>query len=237
MKEQSNIEQIAIDALLEKPITFKLDGRFFYVYQPSIGISMLSKQILERLQLNKNLTAVNPTFAILNAVREQKNDILRLIAIHTFADRRVAMKEEAVVKRIKELGSMGIDNMTAVLMGVFEWQSWQEKIEKEYHIDIERQKREEVSRAKEDDKSSITFGGLSMWGSMIDFACERYGWSVEYVVWGVSALNLSLMMADSINSVYLTDKERRRVNISNDRKYFSGDSKKGAKKFVQSLKG
>ena len=40
-------------------------------------------------------------------------------------------------------------------------------------------------------RSSIAFGGKSIWGTLIDAACERYGWSYQYVLWGISYSNPS----------------------------------------------
>ena len=40
------------------------------------------------------------------------------------------------------------------------------------------------------------FGGKTIWGTLIDAACERYGWTFDYVVWGISYNNLTLMLKD-----------------------------------------
>lgn len=235
-ENKSNIEDIEIDALLETPITFKLNGRFFYVYQPSIGVSMLSKRILERLGVNETIKTINPTLAIISCVQEHKNDILRYIAIHTFVDRKKALDENAVNERVNELATLGVEELTSLFVSITSWGSWVTDIEKNNQIDKERETREKVSAVKNEDKSSVTFGGRSIWGRLIDFSCERYGWSVEYVLWGVSATNLSLMMADSISCVYLTDKERSKVHIPTDGLYIKADTKKGIQQLRKHLK-
>lgn len=58
---------------------------------------------------------------------------------------------------------------------------------------------------------------------MIDTACQRYGWTFEYVVWGISYANLQLLLADSVTSIYLSDEERKRVNIPQDRDIINAD--------------
>ena len=70
---------------------------------------------------------------------------------------------------------------------------------------------------------SLTFGGKSIYGTLIDTACQRYGWTFEYVVWGISYANLQLLLADSVTSIYLSDEERKRVNIPQDRDIINAD--------------
>lgn len=38
-------------------------------------------------------------------------------------------------------------------------------------------------------QNQYVFGGKSIWGALIDAACERYGWTFDYVVWGISYNN------------------------------------------------
>lgn len=72
-----------------------------------------------------------------------------------------------------------------------------------------------ILRAK-DKSSSVSVGAVSVFGSLIDAACQRYGWTYDYTVWGVSLVSLQLMLADAQQVVYLTDKERRRAGVSTD---------------------
>lgn len=238
MKEnETNIEQIITDTLLEKPITFTLDGHFFYLYPPSIGVSMLSKSILEGFTLNKSLATLNSSLALIEAVETKKNDALRFIALHSFKDRELVLQEELVVKRIEELSGIKTPELIALCTAILDWNTWQDKISKHFALDKQQEKREKVSKAKEEDRNSITFGGKSVWGSLVDYACERYGWSTQYVMWGVSMLNLNLMMSDCVNSVYLTDKERKKLHISTDGVTINADDKKNIKQLRNIIKG
>ncbi len=46
-----------------------------------------------------------------------------------------------------------------------------------------------------------TYGGRSIWGQ-IDTIAERYKWSLDYILWGVSWANIQLMMADALRTDY-----------------------------------
>lgn len=71
---------------------------------------------------------------------------------------------------------------------------------------------DKINKAK-DTKNQYVFGGKTIWGALIDAACERYGWTFDYVVWGISYNNLTLMMKDKITSIYLSDEERKKTHI------------------------
>ena len=73
---------------------------------------------------------------------------------------------------------------------------------------------------------SLSFCGKSTYGTLIDWACQRYGWSMEYVVWGISYANLQMLMADSITSVYLSEVERKKLGITDNRDIINADDPK-----------
>ena len=72
-------------------------------------------------------------------------------------------------------------------------------------------------------KNTITFGGKSIYGTIIDSACERYGWTMQYVVWGISYTNLCMLLADSTKDVYLTDDEMKKYQSSDNTNTISAD--------------
>ena len=59
-----------------------------------------------------------------------------------------------------------------------------------------------------------TYGGRSIWGQ-IDTIAERYKWTVDYILWGISWANLQLMMADALRSDYKS-KEKSQNNTPED---------------------
>ena len=79
-------------------------------------------------------------------------------------------------------------------------------------MEEEAKRMAKVNAAKKSENSFI-FGGKTIWGTLIDAACERYGWTFDYVVWGISYNNLTLMLKDKITSIYLSDEERKKAHI------------------------
>lgn len=60
-------------------------------------------------------------------------------------------------------------------------------------IDIEAKQAEIAKR----NGSGRTIGGRSVWGSLIDPILERYHWTFDYVMWGISYMNLQMLLADA----------------------------------------
>lgn len=62
-----------------------------------------------------------------------------------------------------------------------------------------------AKQAKHDGSGSSrarTLGGRSLWGGLLDVACAKYGWTLDYVLWGISYLNLTMMLLDAITVDY-----------------------------------
>ncbi len=55
------------------------------------------------------------------------------------------------------------------------------------------------------------YGGRSIWGE-IDGIASRYGWSYDYILWGISHANLRMMMADAIRTDYKAGKTENKDN-------------------------
>lgn len=242
--QEPSIDDLVIESILEKPITFTLEmgggkARYYYVYPPSLGISFLSADLLKGLHFDNQLLEYNQQYEMLRLCTEQRGLVMRIIAIHTFQRRSDAIKEEKVQERINELEPLDAAELSTLLLAIMNWNTYQKKFINHFGIDKERNQREKISRIKEKDSSSITFGGNSIYGSLLDHACERYKWELGYLLWGISATTLNMMLADSVQSVYLTDEERKKVHIPAKGGIIRADDPKNAelvKAFFDSIK-
>ena len=232
---KQDIGKMMIDAILERPITFTLNKQYFYLYPPSIGTTLITSEIIKRVKLDQNMLLISEHFELLRVCTEQRDDVLRLVAIHTLAQRSDAIYEEKVLARMDELKSLTAAELVALLIACLQWSAQQEKFIKHIGLDQEKRQRERIQEIKKD-KSTLTFGGRSLYGSLLDYAAERYGYSREYILWGISAVNINMMLQDSVQSVYLTEKERRQVNISTDRVIINASDKSSKAAILQELK-
>ena len=118
--------------------------------------------------------------------------------------------DAAYIKSLMEDLSDATNEDIATLLIYITTNDHSAEIRKHYGIDEESEGLNAVLRVKSD-KSSMSFGGKTILGALIDPACERYGWTVDYVVWGISYATWRLLMADKVNTVYLTDDERKKI--------------------------
>lgn len=154
--------------------------------------------------------------------QEKKESVCRILSYHTINKKEELFDYDFVQERCnffyKEIDN---DSMAQLLVMVLSERDISAYI-KHLGIDKEKEWQAKAMRAKKDN-NSLTFGGKSIYGTLIDTACQRYGWTFEYVVWGISYANLQLLLADSVTSIYLSDEERKRVNIPQDRDIINAD--------------
>ena len=86
-----------------------------------------------------------------------------------------------------------------------------------------------------DDGTTVTVGGRSIYGRLVSLACERYGWTPEYVVWEINLVSLRMMMADHVNTIHLTEEEVKKLRIDNGRDYINGDNPENARLIKEML--
>lgn len=186
------------DALIELPIEYKVNGQLFYLYPPSLGSTMLINSATNR-------------------IKEHNDLVYEMLAICSFENRADARKCSVLRKRVEELKQAKLDDLIPMYMMFKEWGEDQDKFIKHFQLDIEQRYMKRAHDAKDKDSGSLVFNGKSVYGTMIDVACERYGWSMEYVVWGISLLNLNMLMADKVVSVYLSKEESKKAAIPQNR--------------------
>lgn len=234
--ENRNISNEVTDAILEKPIPFTIgDGRFFYLYQPSLGINLLAGQLLQNLQLNRKLLKTNKPAELLRVSEEQRDLVLRIVCLHTFSRRSEVLREEQLQKRIKELDVLSAPDIATLLVSILSWDGRQEKFMKHFKLNMERRTRQRIYEYKKSKGGSLTFGGRSLYGIILDAACERYGWEYGYTLWGISSLNLNMLLADSVQSVYLSKDEASEAHISTDGIYIDMSDPENARENARAL--
>ena len=218
------------DLMIERPVSFSIKGKHFSVFPATLGKMQLTARLLEAAGLSEQIEVTSLYGRILKAAQEHRSECLRLVAYATLKGDE-CLDENKVLKRLKELRKMD-DVSIASLVVVYLSLDKSEQAIKHFAIDVETSKMNKVLKVKQDNKNTLCFGGRSVWGTLIDAACERYGWSLQYVLWDISYSNLRLMLADQVRSVYLSDEERKKVNVSNDRTIIRAEDSQSLEEFI-----
>lgn len=221
MKKGKDIASSVADAIIERPIQFVIDGERFSLYPPTLGKIYVLNGAIEKAGITKPVfrDSYTETLRICSVNREP---VGRILAISTFREKEDLMDEYSVNQRARFFTDKLSTEELAKLFSMAMSYDNAEVFEKYYGLDREQMLRQRIMREKGKD-GSISFGGLTPWGGIIDFACKRYGWTLDYVLWGISFTNLQMLMADAITSVYLTKEERKRLNIPDDTTFINAD--------------
>lgn len=53
-----------------------------------------------------------------------------------------------------------------------------------------------------------------MWGSVFDVVITKYGWTLDYLLWGISFVNVQMLLSDTISFI---DEENEIINADDPR--------------------
>jgi hypothetical protein len=202
------------DTIIELPNYYKVGGQDFYMYPPALGTMLLIERAMRKYDLSQETQGL---WNILKAARKNKKLIIEILAICSFEDRKEARKSAVLHKRISEISKVTTEDAATLFMMFAQWTNDYDQFMKFFHLDIEQKYMQRAGKAKEKDTNTYTFNGKSIYGTLLSVACERYGWSYEQVIWGISLCNLNMLMADHIATIFLSDKEKRVASIPHDR--------------------
>lgn len=211
----SDMEELGIiisNTLTDMPIGFDTEHAHVNIYPTTLGMMYLTSQLVDSLELDKELLQADPFLEALRVANTKRETCCRLIAYHSLNTKNEILDSKCVSKQteliFKECSNEDIATLLIIILKANSYQT----IAKETGMEEEAKRMAKVNAAKKSENSFI-FGGKTIWGTLIDAACERYGWTFDYVVWGISYNNLTLMLKDKITSIYLSDEERKKAHI------------------------
>ena len=219
---------------MEMPIGFEVGGVQFFLYPVTLGRAYLISREREGM-------AVNLAAAFSSASEETKNNyrrsICRIVAIQTLRTKDEIFDISALTTRVDYLYQNADDDGLFALYDIIMASMDDSKLFiKTFALDLDKKALAKIARMKQDG-GNISFGAKTAYGSFIAPACEKFGWTIEHVVWGVSLTNLEMVLADAPTSVYLTKDERKKLKISTDRTLIDAGDPANKKKIRQILKG
>lgn len=223
MEDKVLIEMDIADAIMEKPYSFYIGERHFFMYQPTLGHLYMIQPILQGMGMSEALLSINPYAEALRVCTAERERACRIVAYLTINKKIRIFKDSYVQERMQFfMDNLELEELAQLLILALTYDKTQEFI-KYLGLDREQRDKERVMKAKEDKGNTFTFGGKSTYGTLISIACQQLGLTPNQVVWEISYVNLKMMLADNITSVHLTDEEKKKCPVSSDRTYLSGD--------------
>lgn len=197
--------------LLEKPIEFtiRVKGRskHYEIYPMSLGKIMFMGDSIQSAGIPES---GGDYLSILSSVKKNKEKACRITAM-LVSRTRFDFSSASIREKAKNFSACDADEIAKILFAAFNMNSELDVI-RECGIDKEQERIARILKAK-DDSSSVQVGGKTVYGSLIDTACSRYGWTLDYVLWGISYANLRLLILDKSDSIHLSKEEKKRVRL------------------------
>lgn len=222
-----------IDAVIERPVSFSVGKEQMFLYPASLGKMYIVAKILDSLNVSSLAILEDAFTEAARLCRYKREDAIRLIAFYTVNKKEDHFDNSLIQNRCSVLSSLDNEELATLLMVVLTQDSSEHFI-KEYGIDKEKQTVQRIIKYK-NEKGNLSFGGRTVYGTLIDSACERYGWSFEYVVWGISYTNLRMITADSVVSMYLSNEDMKKLHISADREVIDASDPKNFERIRKML--
>lgn len=228
------MDNLGTDILLERRHEFSVDGRMYHIAPPSLGKLFVLQGLIEDIGINEKLLTSMPNVELLRVAEAEKHKCCELIAYATCDTREQLCNVGELEKRTKHF-EFHLDSaeIATLLVATFSHNRHHQFME-EAGIIKERERMAAIARHKEKG-GGVAFGGKTLFGQLIDPACERYGWTYEYAVWGISAAVLEIMMGDKVTEVFLTDEEKKKMpkHLLETEDALNGDDPKNWKRMEQ----
>lgn len=219
---------------MEMPIGFEVGGVHYFLYPVTLGSAYLISR--EREGMAENLKDAFATASESERLNYRKS-LCRIVAIQTLGKKESILNSKTLSERTdilyNSLDNDGLFVLYDMIMASFDDASLFIK-----HSGLEYDKRKLAKIAKHKaDEGNFSFGARTAYGSIIGPACAKFGWSMDYVVWGIGFTNLNMLLADEQVSVYLNKEDRRKLRISPDREIVDASDPANIQKIKQILKG
>lgn len=206
------------DSLMGCPETYGLgDGsggeRLFRIWPDTLGKLFLVGRAVRRLGLRPGVMSRLAGEECLRAVRARRGDAAMVLALYDCRTMEEHFDSERLDSSVAYISANMEDaDMAALLQRVLTRGGGVEAAERFYGLDVDAENRRRVARAKGAGGSSVSFGGRSLYGTLVSHFVAK-GMGVRQIVWEEGYGNLRMLMADEPASVWLSSEERRRVHL------------------------
>lgn len=232
--ESEAIEYAIADVITGRPHEFAVGSERLRLYPVTLAKLYLLKPYIRELGINENR---NPYMEALRIAVQHKDVCVALLAIYTspngysslFDTRARASRREVLAKADKE-------SLATMLVTVLKADKT-EQIIRHLGIDKDQGRLREVMKVKlKHSKNSLSFGGVSIFGSFIG-QLKEMGYSDDEILYERPYSFLRLMLADKTCSVYLSDEELLEVPDTSGGAMLNGDDPASVAKLKNMLAG
>lgn len=197
-----NTDKLLLDTLLDRPLHILIQGQAYALRPPTLGAILLAEEALHRGGVWDITQGLETEQRVALLIERSPRSAAEYLAYHLLP-RGVAQDEVAAGGLATKLeDALGASELAALLLLALERDPLPRLIQ-DLGIAEDVAQRQRAQRQRGELDGWLTTGGRSIYGAIIDPLAERYGWQLDYILWGVSYANLRLLLADQITSTYL----------------------------------
>lgn len=199
------------DILIGAPYPFTVGRKHYRLYPVTLAKMQIIQRLLDEIAIKKEHLYLDVNLEMIRIVKEKRRQCSRLLAYYTapnsykdlFDFRSLKIRENYFFEEMKE------EDMATILLFMFTSDKTDTYM-KSLGIESEMKRMQRVMKVKKKDKNSLSFGGRSIFGSFIA-PLKEMGYTDEEILYERGYTYLRLMLADKIQTIYLSDDERKRV--------------------------
>lgn len=210
---KNSLNETLADAVMDRPREFFIDDNRFCLWSPTLGMSIMLERHLSGLEIDSVLISKSPSIEALRLATEKRKEVCDILAIQTMRRYDELSSTLKLRRRSDYFNKHLTDDELAQLILIVLSEPRIETLLSLSGIAEEQKELTRIAQIKNKDGHNKSFGGKTIYGLLIDAACKSYGWTKEYVVWGIDLISLRLMLADSINSIYLSDEDMKQCGV------------------------
>lgn len=216
---RSNITERLNAVAISRPRQFTVCGKSFSIHPQTLGKALVMASYMAELKMQNAAIGMLPAAEAVMLCLAQPDVVCTILALSCTSSRDEVLNADAVAENADFMrDNLSVEDMASLLLLVFQEERAEELMELS-GIKEEQHQFARVSRRTASGKT-VTYGGVTIFGQLIDAACQRYSWTFDYVMWGVPMVVLKLMLADAVTSTYLSEEEAKRLHLEdrNDNK-------------------
>lgn len=210
---KDNLNETLADAVMNRPREFFIDKHRFCLHSPTLGVSLMLERHISALGIDGELMAKNPSMEAIRLSSSKRKEVCHILAILSLRRYRDLSNYRVIDRRAEYFSKRLSDEELAQLILVALSEPKAETMISLSGLAKEHKEQSRIVKYKNKDGHTLSFGGKTIYGSLMDAACAKYGWTKEYVVWGIDLCSLRMMLADSVNTIYLSDEEIKALHI------------------------
>lgn len=213
-KDEKALNETLADAVMDRPREFFIGNRRFEQWSPSLGMSLMLERHLSALGIDNDLLVKNPSMEAMRLISAKRIEVCRILAILSTRDRRHLKKSKWIEKRAQFYSRNLSDDDIATLLLMALGEPRAESLISLSGIAKEQEEQARIAKHKNKDGHTLSFGGKTIFGSLIVPACDTMKCLPSEAVWGMSLIQLRMCLADKINTVYVSDEDMKALGIS-----------------------